>query len=471
MYIVKKNKSGKWIVIEEGAKRASKVCDSKTAAIEYASKKAKKESTTFIVDSDSNSSKRKKSKYRLSGMLLLLIILVIVGIGIFLIATGKINLKEWFSKEDQTHSPAQTSEGIIYDQFQIHFMELGNKYTGDATYIKAGDVDILIDAGSRKDSAEEIKQYIDSYCDDGKLEFVIATHAHQDHIAGFVGSNSGDTKTGIYYQYQIGTIIDYSRSDATSQLSKDYVTAREYAINNGAKHYTAEECFNNENGASNTYTFFEGCQMTILYNYYYFNSAASTEGGENNYSVCTLFTYQEHSFLLTGDLEKEGEEKLAEYYQQNEGLGHVDLFKAGHHGSKTSSNDCLLDIISPDICCVCCCAGSTEYTANYNNIFPTQAFISRIAKYTDQVYVTTLFNENTKTFESMNGDIIVSCNGKEVGLAASNNLTKLKDTNWFNQTIYVDEKGNICSGKGKENFFTEDSTGVKSVPRRIWPAS
>ena len=70
----------------------------------------------------------------------------------------------------------------VSGNLSFHFMELGNKYTGDCTYIKAGDIDILIDAGSRYDSASTIANYIDDYVTDGKIEYVIATHAHEDHI-------------------------------------------------------------------------------------------------------------------------------------------------------------------------------------------------------------------------------------------------------------------------------------------------
>ena len=69
----------------------------------------------------------------------------------------------------------------------IHFLELGNKYTGDCVYINYGNIDIIIDAGSRPSSAAAIKAYMDNYIRDNKLEYVIATHAHEDHIAGFYG--------------------------------------------------------------------------------------------------------------------------------------------------------------------------------------------------------------------------------------------------------------------------------------------
>ena len=90
--------------------------------------------------------------------------------------------------------------GTVFDDFQIHFLELGNIYAGDSIYIKANDVDILIDAGSRANSKDTIKEYINQYVDDNKLEYVIATHAHQDHIAAF------GCDDGIFYSYDIETL-------------------------------------------------------------------------------------------------------------------------------------------------------------------------------------------------------------------------------------------------------------------------
>ena len=362
-----------------------------------------------------------------------------------------------------------TVEGITYKELQFHFIELGNEYTGDCTYIKAGELDILIDAGSRKSSATAIKEYVDKYCSDGKLEYVISTHAHQDHIAGFVGTKTGNTRTGIFYQYKIDTLIDFALSGATSALYGEYLDGIDYLVSNGTKHYNAADCFNNKNGTSRTYNLTNDITMDILYNKFYFEEAED----ENDYSVCTMFNYNEHHFMFTGDLELHGEEAMAKYYDGStpeKTLPHVDLFKAGHHGSKTSSNECLLSKITPNIVCVCCCAGGSEYTANYNNVFPTQDFITRIAKYTDKVYATSVFNEKTLKFESLNGNIIVSCNGSEVAVSASNNTTKLKDSTWFNETVYVDSNNNICSGKGKEDFFTASSPGVTAVPRRVWPS-
>ena len=386
-------------------------------------------------------------------------------------------------------------EGVTYDNLQFHFLELGVYETGDSTYIKAGDTDILIDAGASTDSVPTLIEYINKYCKDGKLEYVITTHAHADHYSGMFGKKMSTTNfngeaitsNGIMYYYQIDTIIDFAFSTKAdedySNTNKDigkYTAAVNYAVSKGAKHYTAKDCWTQTNGASRTYTLEEtnNITMDIIYNKYYLEKSSD----ENNHSVCTMFNYNDQHFFLTGDLEKEGEEALAEYYDKStpeKTLPHCELFKAGHHGSKTSSNDCLLELITPEICTVCCCAGSSEYTNINDNTFPTQEFINRIAKYTDKVYVTSMLDTNAsreaneQVFKSLNGTIIVSSDGSQIGLAASNNLTKLKDSDWFNEKIAVkvDDKDRnlICSGNKKKDYYISTDEGIVMIPRRTWP--
>lgn len=312
-------------------------------------------------------------------------------------------------------------DGVITsDLLSIHFLELGNKYTGDCTYIKAGDVDILIDAGSRKDSATTITNYVNKYCTDGTLEYVIATHAHQDHIAGFVGSNN----QGIFDVYRIGTLIDFPREGVSSQIYDNYQTKRSNIIAKGTKHYTALEWWKEEKGLTKSIEIADGITMNVLYQKYYETNTSN----ENDYSVCVVFSQGENHYLFTGDLEKSGEESLV----ASNNLPKVKLYKAGHHGSKTSSNTALMSVIQPEIVCVCCCAGSSEFNAAPLNTFPTQDFINRVAPYTDKIYVTSLsVSYSGNQTVSMNGNITVSSLGKEVTVTCSNNNTILKETEWF----------------------------------------
>ena len=326
-------------------------------------------------------------------------------------------------------------------QLEFHFMMLGNDYAGDAVYIKAGENDILIDAGSRKNSIDDIQNYLSNYVLDNKLEFVIVTHADQDHIAGFSKIDGS-----IFDIYNCETIIDFPLSDKTSALYLDYQLERQDEVEKGAKHYTALECYNNQNGAQRIYNLSSdgSIKMEILYNYYYEN----TSSDENNYSVCVMFHHGDRQFLFTGDLEEEGETKLAQQYDFNE----VELFKAGHHGSPTSSNEVLLKEIKPKICVITCCAGSVEYTDYLPNTFPSRAVLDRIENYTDKIYIpiyidiaideskpTTTFQGKTITnyknadeFNLLNGNIVViSKPESEVYVDCSNNNTILEETTWY----------------------------------------
>lgn len=309
---------------------------------------------------------------------------------------------------------------IISGELQIHFLELGNQYNGDSIYIKAGETDILIDAGSRTSSAGTISEYVNQFCTDGKLEYVVVTHGDRDHIAGFAGDK---TNPSLFTMYECGVIIDFPLTNQTSATYQNYVSSRDAEVEEGAEHYNALQCYREEDGAKKVYPLADGIEMEILYNYFYDH----TSSDENNYSVCLLIRQGSRSYLLTGDLEEQGEEYLVQYND----LPEVELFKAGHHGSKTSSNDCLLSVIKPKIVCVCCCAGHNEYRAKPENVFPTQAMIDRVAAYTDRVYVTTMYDEAAETFVSMNGNIVVTGGKEGVTVSCSNDQTVLKDTEWF----------------------------------------
>ena len=322
---------------------------------------------------------------------------------------------------------------IVTDELSIHFLMLGNKYSGDCTLIKAGDTEILIDAGSRASSAETIAEYVSEYCEDGVLEYVIATHADQDHISGFVGT----TKIpGIFDVFECETIIDFPRTNKDTKVYHDYVEKRDAEVESGAVHYTALECWNETNGAKRSYEIADGITMNILYNVFYEEKSSD----ENNYSVCLLFTQGENHYLFTGDLEEKGEEALVE----NNDLPQCKLFKAGHHGSPTSSTEALLSVIRPEIVVVsCCCGNETEYPfSSMDVVFPSQAFVDRVAPYTDKIYVPTVYSETAEGgFEAMNGNVVVSSDGGEVNVSCSNNDILFKDTEWFKKYRTWPENG------------------------------
>lgn len=331
------------------------------------------------------------------------------------------------------------AEEIAGAEFSVHFLDVGNKYTGDCILIDCGDVEVLIDAGSRKNSAPALVSYINGYCTDGKLEYVIATHSDQDHISAFLGESG--KSNGIFSKYEIGTFIMFDKSGkepTDKNLYGEFLRAAENLRGKGTSVFTASQCYDQKEGASRQYFLNEAqtLSINILYNYYYYNV---DKNNENNHSVVTLLTYEGQTevshYLFTGDLEEKGEEKLVEYYNDPQNskskydvLPEVELFKAGHHGSYTASGDALLKIIKPKYVAVCCCAGSDEYTKNPDRFFPAQEFVDRISKYTDKIYCTAVTDGDG--YKQMNGNIVFYYSGS-LKLHCSASSVILKETEWF----------------------------------------
>ena len=331
-----------------------------------------------------------------------LVVILVLG----LIGVGGYFIYKKVNGGNDHHHDIETGE------VQINFLELGNDRIGDSTFIQVGDVDILIDAGSRKNSAETICNYMKNKMSDNKIEYVIATHAHEDHIAGFVGTKEYG---GVFDHYKVGTLIQFAKTDSTSQLYLDYCSKVEAMKANGTTVYTADQCVNNP------FTLAENITLQVLDQKYYYEKAST----ENNYSVCCMINQGDNHYLFTGDLEKSGEESLVE----KNTLPHCELFKGGHHGSETSNNDCLLKVITPETICICTCCGSDEYASN-PALFPNQITIDRMAKYTDKIYVTASYQD--KVYKPMNGNITFKCtSGADYEIHGSNNDLILKETDWF----------------------------------------
>lgn len=401
---------------------------------------------------------KKKKQAMIAVVAIVLVIAIVLGVcWYFLIYSKGLTIGEFLhnlgigttrpSDDDSGNTPPEEAvsgnmEEIVSADLSIHFIAPEVRASGDCTLIKVGDTEVLIDAGPTQGNVAAIKEYLEGYCTDGVIEYVIATHADTDHIAGLVGTSSGGEYNGILYSYEIGTIIRFDRTNKELEtgagnptLYARFETAVDYAEAQGAEIYTGSDCWNERDGASRTYYLDDArsISMNILYNYYYDHEASD----ENDYSVCMLLSQElgdgTNHYLFTGDLEEDGEERLVE----NNDLPHVVLYKAGHHGSKTSSTNALLEVITPDYVAVCCCAGYNEYGAAEENIFPTQAFIDRVGAYTSYIYVTIMWDEATNGFCDMNGDIVFYYgSGEDEGsktlkLWCSNNDTVLKDTDWF----------------------------------------
>ncbi len=100
----------------------------------------------------------------------------------------------------------------------------------------------------------------------------------------------------------------------------------------------------------------------------------------NNNSIVAKFNSLGLSMLFTGDIEEIAENRLYELYKGTDKLN-ATILKVAHHGSKTSSTDNFLELVSPQIAFI----GVGE---NNNYGHPNSDVLDRIELYTDKIYRT-----------------------------------------------------------------------------------
>ena len=115
----------------------------------------------------------------------------------------------------------------------------------------------------------------------------------------------------------------------------------------------------------------------------------------NNYSVVTKLTFGDNSFLFTGDAEKEVEEEMI----NNGVLTDIDVLKAGHHGSNTSSSQAFLDVVKPEYVVIQCGAGNS-----YGH--PHEEPMQRFSALTNKIYRTDL-----------QGSIVITSDGHSLNVS------------------------------------------------------
>ncbi|MFZ7121036.1 MAG: DNA internalization-related competence protein ComEC/Rec2 [Eubacteriaceae bacterium] len=202
---------------------------------------------------------------------------------------------------------------IIPKPLIITFFDVGQ---GDSILIECpmGE-NILIDGGGQKNYSvgDNIVKKAILNKKIKKLDLVVCTHSHDDHMLGIIEILDDITIDAI-----VINCIEEQQYD-------DLLTA--------AKYYSIP-VFENDKIIVEL-----GGEVNLDFLYPYDNM---TFVDENNSSIVTKLTYKSVSLLFMGDLELEGEKILLSSRVDIES----DIVKIGHHGSKTSSGKELLDRVN-----------------------------------------------------------------------------------------------------------------------------
>ncbi len=241
----------------------------------------------------------------------------ILGVIVFLIFTAIVSYYLDFANEEKeqdtnTYKVAekQNFNLDIEGKLQIHFIDVGQ---ADAILIKQDEHYMLIDAG-KNDSEERLVNYLKEQ-KITKFDYIIGTHAHEDHIGGMDKVIDSFEVDNIFFPKQTATTKTFE-SFVKSVKSKD---KKLYAPNSG-------ESFN----------FGDATFKVLAPNLQKYDES-------NNYSIVIKLTYKNKSFLFMGDAEELSENEIL---KNNYDLK-CDVIKLGHHGSRSSTSTKFLNEVMP----------------------------------------------------------------------------------------------------------------------------
>lgn len=219
-----------------------------------------------------------------------------------------------------------------------HFIDVGQ---GDCILIQVNHKNLLIDSGTGN-SKEKVIRYLKNN-NITKLDYIIATHPHEDHIGGMAS---------IIKTFKVGEFIA-PKVTSSSEDFKDMIRA---LINKDIYIKVAKPNITLDLGPDTT------CIILSPNRKIYKDT--------NNYSCAIKISYKTSTYLFTGDIETVSEQEIL-----NKGYNlKAQVLKVGHHGSNSSTSTEFLNAVSPKIAVISCGANNTyghpnkETTDKLNNL-------------------------------------------------------------------------------------------------------
>lgn len=266
-------------------------------------------------------------------------------VAIFIIATAlfgeKINSNETFAY----------GESVV-----VRYLDVGQ---ADSILVQSEGINMLIDAGTNSSGQTVVKDLEDLGVT--KIDYLIGTHPHEDHIGGM---------DDIIKNFDIG-IIYMPKIQTNTKTFEDVLDA---VSEKGLKITSPKKGDEFEVG---------GARCEIM------TDRIEDTSNLNLSSIVIRMTYGTQSFLFMGDAEKENEE-TRQWPQTT-------VLKVGHHGSSTSSSTQFLNEVQPQISVI-----SVGKDNKYGH--PTKTTINKLEKIKTKIY---------RTDESGTITITITSDGKK----------------------------------------------------------
>ncbi len=264
-------------------------------------------------------------------------------VAIFIIATAlfgeKINSNETFAY----------GESVV-----VRYLDVGQ---ADSILVQSEGINMLIDAGTNSSVQTVVKDLENLGVT--KIDYLIGTHPHEDHIGGM---------DDVIKKFDIG-IIYMPKIQTNTKTFEDVLDA---VSEKGLKITSPKKGDEFEVGGARCEIMTDGIEDT---------------SNLNLSSIVIRMTYGTQSFLFMGDAEKENEE-TRQWPQTT-------VLKVGHHGSSTSSSTQFLNEVQPQISVI-----SVGKDNKYGH--PTKTTINKLEKIKTKIYRT-----------DENGTITITSDGKK----------------------------------------------------------
>ncbi|MEG0250209.1 MAG: ComEC/Rec2 family competence protein [Peptostreptococcus sp.] len=219
---------------------------------------------------------------------------------------------------------------------------------GDSILIKTPDnKSLLVDSGEEDFARNVIRDLKINKIK--KLDYLLLTHSDSDHSGG---------ASKLLDEIKAKTIL-LSKEEKLSPITEN-ILKKSMDFNINIEYLKSDDNINIGN-----------------YVNVYILSPSKISSDPNKDSIVFLMSYDKYSFVFTGDADCEIEKDILNKYS----LTHCNFLKVGHHGSKTSSSEEFISLLSPDIAVISC-----GYKNRYGH--PNEETIAKLQECNSKIYRT-----------------------------------------------------------------------------------
>lgn len=301
-----------------------------------------------------------------------------------------------------SYPPAQSAS---IETLEVHFIDVGQ---ADAALILCEDSAMLIDGGNVDDSSLIYTYLKDNGID--YLDYIIATHPHEDHIGGLPGALAAA---------EVGKIlspVSHSDNEFFETLSR---SAREKGVEISVPRV----------GDSFSLGLAE---VEIL------GPVRNDYADINDMSIVLRIDYGRTAFVFTGDAERASEQDILALGKDIS----ADVLKVGHHGSRDSSTYPFLSAVMPQYAVI-----SVGSDNDYGH--PTDEALSRLRDAGAEIL---------RTDEK--GDIICISDGESI------EFIEEKEKNTLRELMKLIMSEEFVLNTSSKKFHRPDCSGVNGINKK-----